>query len=137
MVYGQDSSPSTVVHANELNVALSDRYGEPTYHYHTHVVALPVVEKQVLLTKRYKSFELICTVKEVVQQVSHSKKWKSPQVVGKHGKPVYGEKGKAVLVPQNIYSILRDEFFQHMQTFQFTHFARGERGNMAESRSSL
>lgn len=134
-VYGEDNILSAVMHADEVNLALSEQYGEPIYHYHMHIVALPVVEKQVLWTKRCKNPELVGTVKEIVQQVSHSKKWKSPQAVDEQGKPVYDEKGKAVLVPT--YSILQDEFFEHMQTAGFTDFARGERGSTAENQSSL
>lgn len=134
-VYGEDNILSAVMHADEVNLALSEQYGEPIYHYHMHIVALPVVEKQVLWTKRCKNPELVGTVKEVVQQVSHSKKWKSPQAVDEQGKPVYDEKGKAVLVPT--YSILQDEFFEHMQAAGFTDFARGERGSTAENQSSL
>ena len=134
-VYGEDNILSAVMHADEVNLALSDQYGEPIYHYHMHIVALPVVEKQVLWTKRCKNPELVGTVKKVVQQVSHSKKWKSPQAVDEQGKPVYDEKGKAVLVPT--YSILQDEFFKHMQAAGFTDFERGERGSTAENQSSL
>lgn len=134
-VYGEDNILSAVMHADEVNLALSDQYGEPIYHYHMHIVALPVVEKQVLWTKRCKNPELVGTVKEIVQQVSHSKKWKSPQAVDEQGKPMYDEKGKAVLVPT--YSILQDEFFEHMQAAGFTDFARGERGSTAENQSSL
>lgn len=134
-VYGEGNILSAVMHADEVNLALSERYGEPIYHYHMHIVALPVVEKQVLWTKRCKNPELVGTVKAVVQQVSHSKKWKSPQAVDEQGKPVYDEKGKAVLVPT--YSILQDEFFEHMQAAGFTDFARGERGSTAENQSSL
>jgi len=134
-VYGENNILSAVMHADEVNLALSDQYGEPIYHYHMHIVALPVVEKQVLWTKRCKNPELVGTVKKVVQQVSHSKKWKSPQAVDEQGKPVYDEKGKAVLVPT--YSILQDEFFEHMQAAGFTDFERGERGSTAENQSSL
>ena len=134
-VYGEDNILSAVMHADEVNLALSEQCGEPIYHYHMHIVALPVVEKQVLWTKRCKNPELVGTVKEVVQQVSHSKKWKSPQAVDEQGKPMYDEKGKAVLVPT--YSILQDEFFEHMQSAGFTDFARGERGSTAENQSCL
>ena len=134
-VYGEDNILSAVMHADEVNLALSEQYGEPIYHYHMHIVALPVVEKQVLWTKRCKNPELVGTVKEVIQQVSHSKKWKSPQAVDEQGKPMYDEKGKAVLVPT--YSILQDEFFEHMQAAGFNDFARGERGSTAENQSSL
>ena len=95
-IYGEDNILSAVMHADEVNLALSDQYGEPIYHYHMHIVALPVVEKQVLWTKRCKNPELVGTVKEIVQQVSHSKKWKSPQAVDEQGKPVYDERGKAI-----------------------------------------
>lgn len=134
-VYGEDNILSAVMHADEVNLALSEQYGEPIYHYHMHIVALPVVEKQVLWTKRCKNPELVGTVKEVVQQVSHSKKWKSPQAVDEQGKPVYDEKGKAVLVPT--YSILQDEFWEHMQAAGFNDFVRGERGSTAENQSCL
>lgn len=134
-LYGEDNILSAVMHADEVNLALSDWYDEPIYHYHMHIVALPVVEKQVLWTKRCKNSELVGTVKEVVQQISHSKKWKSPQAVDKQGKPVYDAKGKAVLVPT--YSILQDEFFEHMQAAGFTDFERGERGSTAENKTSL
>ena len=134
-IYGEDNILSAVMHADEVNLALSDQYGEPIYHYHMHIVALPVVEKQVLWTKRCKNPELVGTVKEIVQQVSHSKKWKSPQAVDEQGKPVYDERGKAVLVPT--YSILQDEFFEHMQAAGFIDFERGARGSTAENQSCL
>lgn len=134
-IYGEDNILSAVMHADEVNLALSDQYGEPIYHYHMHIVALPVVEKQVLWTKRCKNPELVGTVKEIVQQVSHSKKWKSPQAVDEQGKPVYDERGKAVLVPT--YSILQDEFFEHMQAAGFIDFERGTRGSTAENQSCL
>ena len=35
------------MHADEMNTALSDQLGHPVYHYHLHVVALPVVEKEI------------------------------------------------------------------------------------------
>ena len=134
-VYGEDNVLSAVMHADEVNLALSEQYGEPIYHYHMHIVALPVVEKQVLWTKRCKNPELVGTVKEVIQQVSHSKKWKSPQAVDEQGKPVYDEKGRAVLVPT--YSILQEEFFEHMQAAGYNEFERGERGSTAENQSCL
>ena len=47
-LYGEKNILSAVLHADEINLALSDDYGKPVYHYHMHIVALPVVEKQVL-----------------------------------------------------------------------------------------
>lgn len=126
-LYGEENILSAVMHADEVNLFLSDIYGYPVYHYHMHIMALPVVEKQVLWTKRCKDPELVGTVKEVVQQVSHSKKWKSPQAVDEQGNPMYDAKGKAILIPT--YSLLQDQFFEHMRDAGFTGFERGERGS--------
>lgn len=46
--------------------------GEDIYHYHLHVVYVPVVEKQVLWTKRCKDKSLVGTVKETIMLVSMS-----------------------------------------------------------------
>lgn len=45
------------------------------------------------------------------------------------------KKEKRCLSP--IYSILQDEFFEHMQAAGFTDFERGERGSTAENKTSL
>ena len=105
------------------------------YHYHMHLVALPVVEKQILWTKRCKDKSLVGTVKETVNQISHSKKWKSPQAVDENGNVIFNEKGKPVLIPS--YSILQDDFFNHMQRAGFNDFIRGEKGSTAEHLSCL
>ena len=72
-LYGKDNILSAVMHADEINLTLSDKYGYPVYHYHMHVMALPVVEKKVLWSKRCKDKSLIGTVKEIINQISHSK----------------------------------------------------------------
>lgn len=95
---GTNNIISAVMHADELNTALTEEYGKPIYHYHLHVVALPVVRKEVKWTKKCKDKALIGTTKEVVNQVSHSNKWKSEQVLDNQGKPVYDKKGNAVLI---------------------------------------
>ena len=65
------------MHADEINVAATEELGKEVYHYHLHAMVLPVVEKEILWSKRCKDEKLRGTVKEVVHQVSHSKKWKS------------------------------------------------------------
>ncbi len=134
-LYGEQNIISAVMHADELNVALTEQYGKPVYHYHMHLVALPVVEKQILWTKRCKNKSLVGTVKETVNQISHSKKWKSPQAVDEKGNVIFNEKGKPVLIPS--YSILQDDFFNHMQRAGFNDFLRGEKGSSAEHLSCL
>lgn len=134
-LYGEQNIISAVMHADEQNVALTEQHGKPVYHYHMHLVALPVVEKEILWTKRCKDKSLVGTVKETVNQISHSKKWKSPQALDENGNVIFNEKGKPVLIPS--YSILQDDFFNHMQRAGFNDFIRGEKGSTAEHLSCL
>ncbi len=134
-LYGEQNILSAVMHADEINLALTERYGYPVYHYHLHIVALPVVEKQVLWSKRCRDKALVGTVKETVQQVSHSKKWKSQRALDENGKPAFDDKGRPKLLPS--YSVLQDEFCDHMKEAGFTDFIRGERGSTEDNLSCL
>ena len=125
--YGAENIVSAVMHADELNSALSDQLGHPVYHYHLHVVALPVVEKEIRWSKRCKDPALVGTVKEVVHQVSHSKKWASQKVTD--------EDGHTQIVKS--YSLLQDRFFAYMRDAGFEDFERGERGSTAEHLSVI
>ena len=134
-LYGKDNIISAVMHADELNTAMTEKYGRPIYHYHLHVMALPVVDKEVRWSKRCKDPELIGTVKEVIHQVSHSKKWKSKKALDENGNPILNGNGKQVY--RASYSILQDNFFEHMQQAGFKGFNRGERGSTVENLSTL
>jgi hypothetical protein len=94
------------------------------------VVYIPVVEKQVLWSKRCKDEALRGTVKETIMQVSRSKKWDSRPVLDEAGNPLLNSKGKKVLRPS--YSVLQDDFFQHMRDAGYTDVERGERGSTEE-----
>ena len=120
--YGPENILSAVMHADELNSALTEKLGYPVYHYHLHVVALPVVEKEVRYSKRCKDQELVGKVKEVIHQISHSKKWASQKVTD--------EDGKSHIIKS--YSLLQDRFFEHMRDAGFEDFERGERGSTAQ-----
>lgn len=98
-----DNIISAVMHADELNTVLTEEYGKPIYHYHLHVVALPVVKKEIKWTKKCKDKSLIGTTKEVINQVSHSNKWKSKQQLDSQGKPVYDKKG--IVADKEIYDL--------------------------------
>lgn len=132
---GTDNIISAVMHADELNTALSEKYGKPIYHYHLHVIAIPVVEKEIKWSKRCKDKSLIGTTKEIINQVSHSKKWKSEQLTDNFGNPVYDENGKAKLVKS--YSLLQDRFFQYMSDSGYRGFIRGIQGSTKEHLSDL
>ncbi len=132
---GTDNIISAVMHADELNTALTEEYGKPIYHYHLHVVALPVVRKEVKWTKKCKDKSLVGTTKEVINQVSHSNKWKSEQVLDNQGKPVYDKKGNAVLIKS--YSLLQDRFFKYMSDSGYKNFIRGVKGSNQEHLSDL
>lgn len=120
--YGPENIVSAVMHADELNTALTEQLGHPVYHYHMHVVALPVVEKEIPWTKRCKDPALVGTVKEVIHQISHSKKWASQKITD--------ENGHTQIIKS--YSLLQDRFFEHMRDAGFEDFERGERGSTAQ-----
>lgn len=130
IVGGEQYILSAVMHADERNRAMSEALGEDVYHYHLHVVYIPVVEKQVLWSKRCKDEALRGTVKETIMQVSRSKKWESKPVLDEAGNPLLNSKGKKVLRPS--YSVLQDDFFNYMRSAGYTDVERGERGSTEE-----
>ena len=132
---GADNIISAVMHADELNTTLSEEYGKPVYHYHLHVIAIPVVQKEIKWSKRCKNKSLIGTTKEIINQVSHSKKWKSEQLTDNFGNPVYDESGKAKLIKS--YSLLQDRFFQYMSDSGYRGFIRGIKGSTKEHLTDL
>ena len=118
------------MHADERNRAMSEALGEDVYHYHLHVVYIPVVEKQILWSKRCKDESLRGTVKETITQVSRSKKWDSKPVLDENGNPMLNAKGKKIL--KSSYSVLQDDFFHFMRAAGYTDVERGERGSTEE-----
>lgn len=131
IVGGEQYILSAVMHADERNRAMSDALGQDVYHYHLHVVYVPVVEKQILWTKRCKDKSLVGKVKETIMQVSMSKKWASKPILDETtGEPLRTEKGKPIL--KKSYSFLQDDFFRYMQEAGYTDIERGERGSSEE-----
>ena len=124
---GEDYVLSAVLHADERNRTLSEQLGHDVYHYHLHVVYVPVVDKEIRWSKRCKDERLRGTVKEVIHQVSRSKKWAYPEVVGKNG--------KSCRIPS--YSLLQDRFHDHMKNAGFEGYERGQRGSTSEHLSTL
>ena len=130
IVGGEQYILSAVMHADERNRAMSEALGEDVYHYHLHVVYIPVVEKQILWSKRCKDESLRGTVKEIITQVSRSKKWESTPVLDEDGNPMLNAKGKKIL--KSSYSVLQDDFFHFMRAAGYTDVERGERGSTEE-----
>ena len=134
VVGGEQYILSAVMHADERNRAMSEALGEDVYHYHLHVVYVPVVEKQILWSKRCKDKSLVGTVKETIMQVSRSKKWESKVALDEQGHPLLTAKGKKVL--RASYSVLQDDFFNYifnyMKAAGYTDVERGERGSTEE-----
>jgi len=116
-VGGEQYILSAIMHADERNKALSEQLGHDVYHYHLHVVYVPVVKKEIYFKKNNKNPELAGKLREVITQVSHSKKWAR-----------FKENGKWI----NSYSLLQDRFFEGMRSAGFDGFERGERGSTAE-----
>lgn len=130
IVGGEQYILSAVMHADERNAAMSDKLGFDVYHYHMHVVYIPVVEKEIRWSKRCKDEKLRGTVRETIAQVSHSKKWQSKPTLDENGKPLLTKKGKAVL--HQSYSVLQDDYYNHMREAGYTDVQRGERGSTEE-----
>ena len=84
IVGGEQYILSATMHADERNRAMSDALGEDVYHYHLHVVHIPIVEKEIRWTKRCKDPSLVGTVKERMQ-VSRSKRWESKPALDEEG----------------------------------------------------
>ncbi len=134
--YGEENILSAVMHADEINKAATEEAGHPVYHYHMHLIALPVVDKEIRWSKRCKDRELVGKVKQVIKQISHSKKWESRKpVLDDNGNPVMKENGKIKFRPS--YSILQDEFYEHMVAKGFEGFIRGNEGSTSEHLTSL
>jgi len=121
-VGGEEYVLSAVLHADERNKALSEQYGYDVFHYHLHVVYVPVVDKEIYFKRNNKDPELAGKLKEVIKQVSHSKKW--PRFKGENGHWV------------NSYSLLQDRFYEHMREAGYNDFERGERGSTTEHLST-
>lgn len=134
--FGTENVISAVMHADEINKAVTEELGKPVYHYHLHAVVLPVVEKEILWSKRCKDEALRGTVREVIHQISHSKKWASnTPMLDENGDVVLRQNGKPKF--RRSYSILQDELFEHMQEHGFKGFQRGELGSDSEHLTSL
>ena len=112
----KDYIVSAVLHADERNKDLSEKYGHDVFHYHAHILYVPVVQKELKWTKRAGP-ELAGKIKEVIPQINHTEKW-----------PRRKENGKFV----NEYSKLQDRYFEHMTAAGFPDLQRGERGSARE-----
>lgn len=130
IVGGEQYILSAVMHADERNRAMSEALGQDVYHYHLHVVYIPVVEKQIKWSTRCKDKSLVGTVKETIMQVSSSKKWLSQPAVDKTGVPLLTKSGKPVL--RKSYSVLQDDFYNAMRDAGYDDVERGERGSSEE-----
>ena len=130
IIGGEEYIISAVMHADERNRAISEALGQNVFHYHLHVVYIPIVEKEILWSKRCKDKSLIGTVKETVMQVSHSKKWTPKEVLDEEGKPVLSATGKKTF--RKSYSVLQDDFYNFMKKAGYDDIERGERGSTEE-----
>ncbi len=135
MEVGSQYILSAVMHADERKRALSEALGRDVYHYHLHVIYIPVVDKEVRWTARCKDKELVGTAKEVIHQISHSKKWAFTPLLDEQGKPVLSKSGKPRRIPS--YSLLQDRFYEHIRDTGYGGFERGVRGSTDENLSSL
>jgi hypothetical protein len=69
-------------------------------------------------------------IKERANQVSMRKKWASHPVLDEKGNPMTTATGK--IIYKKSYSVLQDQFFEHMKSAGYTDICRGERGSSEE-----
>jgi hypothetical protein len=120
---GEQYILSAVLHADERNKALSEELGRDVYHYHLHVVYVPVVEKREYFRKKKdEPDDAPRKLKAVYAQISHAKKWPGKMPVERDGKTI----------TLNAYSLLQDRYFEHMRAAGFDGFERGKFGSTAE-----
>ena len=130
IIGGEQYILSAVMHADERNKAMSEALGQDVYHYHMHIVYVPVVEKQILWSKRCKDPALRGTVKETIMQVSRSKKWTNQPTFDENGQQLFSKNGKPILRPS--YSILQDKFYEAMRDAGYRDVERGQHGSTEE-----
>ena len=130
IVGGEQYILSAIMHADERNRALSDVLGKDVYHYHLHVVYIPIVEKEIRWSARCKDQKLVGTIKESINQVSMRKKWASKPALDDKGHPLMSATGK--IIYKKSYSVLQDNFFEHMRAAGYTDIFRGEVGSTEE-----
>ncbi len=130
IIGGEQYILSAVMHADERNKAMSEALGQDVYHYHMHIVYVPVVEKKILWSKRCKDPALRGTVKETIMQVSRSKKWANQPTLDEDGQPILSKNGKPILRPS--YSVLQDRFYEAMRDAGYHDVERGQRGSTEE-----
>jgi hypothetical protein len=118
---------SATLHADERNKSLSAQLGRDVYHYHLHVVYIPIVRKEIYYNRSNKNPELAGKLKEVINQVNHSKKWESEKIIGEDGKEYL----------EYSYSKLQDRYHDHMKAAGFDGFERGKVGSTAEHLSAI
>jgi prefoldin subunit 5 len=120
---GEQYILSAVLHADERNKALSEELGRDVYHYHLHVVYVPVVEKREYFRKKKdEPDDAPRKLKAVYAQISHAKKWPGKTPVERDGKQIQ----------INAYSLLQDRYFEHMRAAGFEGFERGKLGSTKE-----
>lgn len=130
IVGGEQYIVSAVMHADERNAAMSHTLGYDVFHYHLHVVYIPVVEAHKRWTKRCKDPSLVGTIKETFMQVSHSKKWDSPVALDENGQKILDKNGKAKRIKS--YSLLQDQFYEAMRAAGYNDIQRGQKGSTEE-----
>ena len=129
LIGGEKYILSAVMHADELNRAMTEDLGQEVYHYHMHIVFIPVVEKQICWPETCEDENLRGKVKETVMHVSYRKKWNGMPAMDEQGNPVYSQSGKKIFI--HGYTLVQDRFLEAMQQAGYTDIQRGERGSSA------
>jgi len=135
----EDYIISAIMHGDERHRRLSEELGRDVFSYHMHISYIPIVEKEILWTKRVKDESLVGTTKERINQISHSKKWWTRKKLDENGDVVYktdkngniklNKDGKPKPELESAYGGLQDRIYQHMTDAGFPALTRGTKGS--------
>ena len=118
------------MHADERNRAMSEALGEDVYPPPPSCGLYPGGGKADPLVEAMKDEDLRGTVKEVITQVSRSKKWESKPVLDEDGNPMLNARGKKDF--EVILQCVAGMTFSFMRVAGYTDLERGERGSTEE-----
>ena len=123
--YGERCIVSAVLHADEKHPKLSMEYGHDVYHYHLHVVAVPVVKGVKKTGKGNGTPENDREEYAEVNKISHWVKWGRTPLRDESGAVITDDNKNPVLISG--LSSLQSDFYEHMRESGYDDISRGEK----------
>lgn len=124
--YGDENIITAVIHTDEGDFLASFEKGKLVLNIHLHILAIPVVERELAPSERTDggpSTELV---------IDHDGKWSTLQNYDEKMN-LLPEDQRTVVSKVKPYIVLQDKFAPYMRSHGFLGVVRGEKGNMVEA----